>query len=119
MTLIVNGEKIEDALIQQEAEHMRTSYEEAFKDMAPEQREAQLLDWSKENLIERVLIRQEAKANGDKTHEADVETAKIFKLPVREEIARAKYIPQAEVEKVAKIRDTISEQMKQLQTSAA
>ncbi|MHC4418732.1 MAG: V-type ATP synthase subunit A [Planctomycetota bacterium] len=50
--------------------------------------------------------------------EADVETADIFKLAVREEIARAKYIPQDEVDKVPKIRETIDQQMKQLQTSA-
>ncbi|MCK5225737.1 MAG: V-type ATP synthase subunit A [Planctomycetes bacterium] len=35
----------------------------------------------------------------------------IFKLPVREEIARAKYIPQEEIAKVVKIRETIDEQI--------
>jgi V/A-type H+-transporting ATPase subunit A len=50
--------------------------------------------------------------------EADVETADIFKLAVREEIARAKYIPQDLVDKVPTIRETIDQQMKQLQTSA-
>ena len=49
--------------------------------------------------------------------EADVETAGIFKLSVREEIARARYIPQSEVDKIPKIRETIDQQMKQLQTS--
>jgi V/A-type H+-transporting ATPase subunit A len=47
--------------------------------------------------------------------DADVETADIFKLPVREEIARAKYIPQEQMDKIAAIRQTIDEQMKQLQ----
>jgi len=51
--------------------------------------------------------------------EADVDTAGIFKLAVREEIARAKYTPQAQIEEIKKIRDTIDQQMKQLQTSAA
>ena len=50
--------------------------------------------------------------------DAGVDTADIFKLAVREEIARAKYIPQDEVSKVAQIRQTIDEQMKQLQASA-
>ena len=50
--------------------------------------------------------------------DAGVETAEIFKLAVREEIARAKYVPQAEMDKITKIRDTIEKQMKQLQTSA-
>jgi V/A-type H+-transporting ATPase subunit A len=50
--------------------------------------------------------------------ETGVETAEIFKLPVREEIARAKYIPQGEVAKVAQIRQAIDKQMKQLQPTA-
>ncbi|MHC4543317.1 MAG: V-type ATP synthase subunit A [Planctomycetota bacterium] len=50
--------------------------------------------------------------------EAGVETADIFKLAVREDIARAKYIPQAEINKNADIRKIIEDQMKQLQTTA-
>jgi len=50
--------------------------------------------------------------------EAGVETADIFKLAVREEIARAKYIPQDEIAKVSGIRKTIDDQMKNLQTTA-
>ena len=46
--------------------------------------------------------------------EAGVETADILKLPVREEIARAKYIPQTDINKIPRIRETIDEQMKQL-----
>jgi V/A-type H+-transporting ATPase subunit A len=49
--------------------------------------------------------------------EAEVDTADIFKLKVREEIARAKYIPQSDIAKIAKIRETNDEQMKQLQIS--
>ncbi len=49
--------------------------------------------------------------------EAGVETVDISKLSVREEIARAKYIPQDEMEKIPQIRDTIDKQMKQLQPS--
>jgi V/A-type H+-transporting ATPase subunit A len=49
--------------------------------------------------------------------DAGVETPEIFKLVVREEIARAKYIPESDVEKIAKIRETIEEQMKNLKTS--
>jgi len=48
--------------------------------------------------------------------EADVGTSEIFKLAVREEIARAKYIPQSEMAKIGQIRETINEQIKQLQT---
>lgn len=49
--------------------------------------------------------------------EAGVETADIFKLAVREDIARAKYIPQAEITRIANIRKTIEDQMKKLHTS--
>lgn len=49
--------------------------------------------------------------------EAGVETADIFKLAVREDIARAKYIPEADISKIDDIRKTIEEQMKKLHTS--
>ena len=49
--------------------------------------------------------------------EAGIETAEISKLAVREEIARAKYIPRESVAKVAEIRDTIDENIKQLHPS--
>jgi len=48
--------------------------------------------------------------------EAGADTADIFKLDVREQIARAKYIPQEQIEKVARIRQTIDGQMQGLQT---
>ena len=66
MALIVNGEKIEDSAIQQEAERLRPDYERVFTDQQAEEREAQLLDWSRENVIEKILINQEAEKNGDK-----------------------------------------------------
>jgi V/A-type H+-transporting ATPase subunit A len=50
---------------------------------------------------------------------AGVETAQIFKLPVREDIARAKYIPEKEMTKITAIRQTISQQIKQLETTVA
>jgi V/A-type H+-transporting ATPase subunit A len=49
---------------------------------------------------------------------AGADTAQIFKVAVREEIGRAKYIPEKEIEKIAAIRKTITEQIKQLQTTA-
>ncbi len=75
MALIVNGEKIEDSAIQQEVERLRPDYERVFSDQDPKERDAQLTDWSRENVIERVLINQEAKENGGKIPEAQVESA--------------------------------------------
>ena len=50
--------------------------------------------------------------------ENGVETSDIFKLAVREEIARAKYIPQENLADIIKIREKIENQMKQLRTPA-
>ena len=75
MAITVNGEKIEDSTIRQEVERLRPDYERVFSDQDPKEREAQLLDWSRENVIERVLINQEAKENGGKIPEAEVESA--------------------------------------------
>jgi len=74
MALIVNGEKIEDSAIQQEVERLRPRYEKVFADQDPKEREAQLFDWSKENVVERVLINQEVKNSGDKIPKAEVES---------------------------------------------
>jgi parvulin-like peptidyl-prolyl isomerase len=75
MALFVNGEKIEESAIKQEFERLRPHYEHVFRDQKPEQQKSQLLDWSKENVIEMVLIRQEAKKHGDPIPQADVESA--------------------------------------------
>ena len=75
MTLFVNGEKIEDSLIQQEVECLRPDYERVFAHEDPAKREAQLLDWSRENVIERVLINQQAQKHGEQIPQAEVEAA--------------------------------------------
>ena len=75
MALIVNGERIEEQEVQQEAERLRPSYEQVFAEEEPDKREARLLDWSKENVIERILLRQEAKKNGGAIPPADIEAA--------------------------------------------
>ena len=75
MAIVVNGERIEDRDIQQEVQRLRPSYEQAFTEMEPARREAQLCEWSKENIIERTLLRQEAKSSGAAVPAADVEAA--------------------------------------------
>ena len=47
--------------------------------------------------------------------DAGVDTADIFKLDVREEIARAKYIKQEELARISQIRETIDKQLNELQ----
>jgi len=51
--------------------------------------------------------------------EQDVDPEQIFKLPVREEIARARFVPESEIEKITNIRQKIDEQIKQLQPTTA
>ena len=75
MTLIVNGEKIEDSLIQQEVERLRPHYEQVFRDQDPKEQRAQLFDWSRENVIERVLVNQEAKNIDAGIPQARIESA--------------------------------------------
>jgi len=82
MALIVNGEKIEDSAIKQEVERLRPDYERVFVDQKAEEREAQLLEWSRENMIEKVLISQEAEKNGGKIPPDQVKAA-LAKLKER------------------------------------
>jgi len=74
MALLVNGERIEDSAIHKEAERLRPDYEKVFADMNPDERDVQLLDWSKENLIERALLQQEVKNNEPKIPENRLES---------------------------------------------
>jgi parvulin-like peptidyl-prolyl isomerase len=60
MTLYVNGEKVDETLIQEEVERLLPQYQRVFTDQNPEQSERQLYEWSRENVIERVLLRQAA-----------------------------------------------------------
>jgi parvulin-like peptidyl-prolyl isomerase len=75
MAIVVNGEKIEDSAIKQEVERLRPDYERVFADQNPKERETQLLDWSKENVIERILINQEAQTNGQTIPPDEIESA--------------------------------------------
>ena len=50
---------------------------------------------------------------------AGVGTAEIFKLQVREDIARASFVPQEEIENIRNIRNTIEEQIGKLQAVSA
>jgi parvulin-like peptidyl-prolyl isomerase len=63
MSLYVNKEKIDDKLIKEESDRLRPHYQQVFKDQVEEDQEQQLLEWSKENVIERVLLQQHAKSD--------------------------------------------------------
>jgi hypothetical protein len=65
MGLQINGEYVDDVIIRQEAASMRPRYEEMIQDMDPIAREMQLREWARENVIERVLLRQVAMADSE------------------------------------------------------
>ena len=75
MALVVNGEKIDDSRIQREVERLRPDYEKVFRDQDAKEKETQLLDWSRENVIERVLVSQRAKRCEEQIPKAEVEAA--------------------------------------------
>ena len=73
MSLYVNGEVIESQRIEDEKERMRPSYEQTFADQAAEDRERQLSDWARENVIEAVIFRQAAIRECSTVPDADID----------------------------------------------
>jgi parvulin-like peptidyl-prolyl isomerase len=110
MAIIVNGQRIEDQEIREEAERLRPSYEQVFADQESAAREAQLIDWSKENVIERILLRQEAKRSGPAIAATEVEAA-FAKLKERYEKPEDFY-KELKADSDEKVREMIELQMK-------
>ena len=114
MAFVVNGEKIEDSAVKQEVERLRPDYERVFADQDLKEREVQLLDWSRENVIERLLISQEAKANGDKVPSDKIEET-LAKLKEQYEDPKQLY-KDFNAEDDEKIKQDIETQMRVEQT---
>ena len=110
MTLFVNGEKIEESEIKREFERLSPHYEQVFKDQDPKQQKSQLLDWSKENVIEMVLIKQEAKKNADPIPEAELESVLA---KIKEQYAdQEQFYKDFETKDDEKIKETLEMQIK-------
>ena len=88
MALIVNGDRIEDSVIQQEFERLRPHYERTFGEQSPEEQKAQLLEWSKENVIEKVLVNQEAKKRAVQVSQMLEDVCKDMPEPLQEDIVK-------------------------------
>ncbi len=73
MAVMVNGERIEDSAIKEEAERLRPQYEKAFENMEAKEKEAQLLEWSRDNLVEKTLLRQDIDKNEPHVPQATIE----------------------------------------------
>lgn len=65
MALYVNDELVDEQEVNAEVERLRPQYERVFADQTPDQQQKQLYEWSRENVLERVLIRQAAFRDGD------------------------------------------------------
>lgn len=81
MGLLINGEFVDDAVIRAEAASIRPRYMEAMTGMDPVAAELQLWEWSKENVIERHLLRQIAQADPEAIPEDEIERAMTEVLP--------------------------------------
>jgi len=75
MPLFINQEKVDSKLIIEEMERMRSEHEKAFPGMDAEAREQQLLEWAKENIFERILIRQYAEKDKRPIPREEIEKA--------------------------------------------
>ena len=106
----MNGERIEDLQIKQEVERLRPHYEQTFSDKKPKEREAQLLDWSRENVIERVLINQHAREFGPPISETEVESALVEMKKQYENQGRS--FEKLSAEDKEKIREALESQIK-------
>jgi len=76
MAVVVNDETIEDSMIRDEAERLKPQYYEYMKEKKPQEEkedlEKQLYEWARENLIERVLLKQAAMANPEPAPDEEV-----------------------------------------------
>jgi parvulin-like peptidyl-prolyl isomerase len=73
MAIIINGETVDGSKVRREVERLRPHYEQVFGGKPSEEREAQLLEWSKENVIERVLLNQESKRYWEQIPREEIE----------------------------------------------
>jgi len=74
MGLTVNGQPVNESEVLDEMERMRPEHNQIFGNMDPVLREAQLYEWAQENVIERVLVRQEALNSAIEVPDYEVET---------------------------------------------
>ena len=79
MAIYINGEKIEFEILDKEIERLKPHYEEVFANQDPKQRQKQLRQWSKDNIIEQVVLRQQARLlEGDFSKEANEQYEQIM-----------------------------------------
>lgn len=65
MSLLVNNELVDDALLREEARSIRPKLQDAMRGADAAEIEERVQQWARENLIERVVLRQAALADAD------------------------------------------------------
>lgn len=71
--VLVNGERIEDQAIREEARAIRPKLEEAMAGEDPRAIETRIKQWARENVIERVLLQQAALNDPEPVPEEEIE----------------------------------------------
>ena len=105
MHLIINGEQVHPALIEQEVEAMRPHYQDAFRDQSADEQEKQLHNWAKENVIEKVLLRQEALRDPQPVDPAKIQSeydSLLKEQGGQEAFLKANNLSEQDIEKVKK-----------------
>src|SRR5947208_423485 len=75
MPLTVNGEEISEAELREEEARLRPQLRRAMPDETAEAREARAVEWARDSVIERVLLRQAAMADPEPLPAGMVELA--------------------------------------------
>jgi peptidyl-prolyl cis-trans isomerase C len=112
MILYVNGEKVDASLIDNEVQRLRPSYEQTFQDQPESDREKQLAEWSRENVIESVVFRQEAKKAFPEIEDAVIQQMLDQLLGKEGEYGTTRQRLEAGADEAAKLRSDIADQIR-------
>ena len=75
MAVLVNGEKVDPAEVAQEIERLRPYYDQHVREANPDGGDEQLAEWAMENIIERMLLQQEAAGDAEPVPAEDIDAA--------------------------------------------
>ena len=94
MTLYINGEKIDEKEIQEEFDKLRPQYDQVVNSQTLEEHLGQLYEWSRENIIERVLLRQAARNEPEEIPADGIE--KVYQELIKQNEGKEKLFEQIE-----------------------
>jgi parvulin-like peptidyl-prolyl isomerase len=111
MSVYVNGERVDEAEVEHEAERLRPYYEHVFQDMSDEEREKQLVEWARENVVERLLLLQAAVRDPEPIEDAAVEEA--YQTILKDHGGREQFYQRHELDldKEPEVKDDIRKRM--------